>query len=133
MHNNSADGLQPPLILVVMKRKMDFNEINKWPKSWAGTDKDIEYGRKIMQLMKLFIIELLDSSYSPKTVKEHIDNLWLLGGHIIKHINYHEEKREKDPLLLLTRFIDSFDGPHISVLSENEQNRNDVLVSRLHY
>jgi hypothetical protein len=93
MHNNSADGLQPPLILVVMKRKMDFNEINKWPKSWAGTDKDIEYGRKIMQLMKLFIIELLDSSYSPKTVKEHIDNLWLLGGHIIKLIMRRKEKK----------------------------------------
>lgn len=108
-----------------MKRQMDINEINKWPKSWAGTDEDIEYGRKIIKLMKPFIKELLNSSYLSRTVKEHIDNLWLLGGHIIEHINYHEEEREKDPCLLLTRFIDSFDWPHISDLSENAQNSFD--------
>ena len=108
-----------------MKRKINISEINKWPRSWAGKDEDVEYGRRIMELMKPFITELLNSSYSSKTIKEHIDNLWLLGGYIIKHMNYHDENRKQDPLFLLTRFIDSFDGPHISDLSENAQNSFD--------
>ena len=108
-----------------MKRKIDITEINKWPSSWAGTDEDVEYGRKIAELFKPFFRELLNSSYSSKTIKEHIDNLWLLGGHIIKHINYHEENRKQDPRFLLTRFIDSFDGPNISDLSEYGQKSLD--------
>lgn len=78
-----------------------------------------------MKLMKPFVKELLNSSYSSKTIKEHIDNLWLLGGYIIKHINYHEEYRKRDHLFLLTRFIDSFDGPNISDLSEYKQKSFD--------
>jgi len=108
-----------------MKRKIDITELDKWPRSWAGTNEDVEYGRKIMELMKPFIRELLNSSYSSKTIKEHADNLWLLGGHIIKHINYHVENRAKDPRFLLTRFIDSFDGPNISDLSEYGQKSFD--------
>jgi hypothetical protein len=108
-----------------MERKIDISEIDKWPGSWAGTDEDLEYGRRIMELMKPFIRGLLNSSYSSKTMKEHIDNLWLLGGHIIKHINYHKENRKQDPRFLLTRFIDSFDGPNISDLSEYEQKSFD--------
>jgi len=108
-----------------MKRKNDISEINKWPVSWAGTDDDVEYGRRIMELMKPFVRDLLNSSYSSKKIKEHIDNLWLLGGHIIKHINYHEENGKQDPFFLLTGFIDSFDGPNINDLSEYEQKSFD--------
>jgi len=119
VRNRWASG--PLLNSRIMKRNMELNEINKWPNSWEGIREDVEYGHKIVKLMKPFIKQLLDSSYSPKTTKEHIDNLWLLGGHIIKHINFYEEDRNKDSLLLLTRFIDSFDGPTISDLSEYEQ------------
>ena len=108
-----------------MKRKIDISEINRWPRSWAGTDEDVEYGRRIMELMKPFVRELLNSSYSSKTIKEHINNLWLLGGHIIKHVNHHEENGKQDPRFLLTRFIDSFDGPNISDLSGYEQKSFD--------
>lgn len=71
--------------------------------------------------MKPFIEELLKSSYSYKTIKNHIDNLWMLGGFIVKRINFYEKDRNIEPHFLLPRFIDSQDGPLIDDFSESEQ------------
>ena len=83
------------------------------------------YGRKLIQLMKPFIEELFKSKYSYRTIKNHIDNLWVLGGYIIEEINYDRKKMNVEPQLLLPGYIDSLDGPMIHDLSEFEQKSFD--------
>ena len=83
------------------------------------------YGRKLIQLMKPFIEELFKSKYSYRTIKNHIDNLWVLGGYIIEEINYDRKKMNVEPHLLLPGYIDSLDGPMIHDLSEFEQKSFD--------
>ena len=99
---------------------MNLEAINNWPDSWKMYDEDIEYGKEIILLMKPFIEEL-SKLYSSKTLKTHIDNLWVLGGYTIEHINEYEKYRDTKPILLLTTFIDSCDGPTIHDLSKKEQ------------
>jgi hypothetical protein len=88
-------------------KKINIDEIKEWPDSWAGFKEDIEYGQKLMQLMRPFIEELLESEYSYKTINNHIDNLWALGGYIIEEINDDRNKINLEPHLLLTKYIDS--------------------------
>ena len=103
---------------------MKMNEIDNWPTSWKITSKDTEYGKKLIKLMKPFIVEL-SNTYSSKTVKMHVDNLWLLGSYTVERINRNEKHRNIAPCLFLTTFIDSWDGPMIHDLSEKEQNSFD--------
>jgi hypothetical protein len=93
-------------------KKMNIKEIDNWPTSWKITSKDNQYGKKLKTLMKPFIVELSDT-YSPRTVKMHTGNLWLLGGYTIERINRNEKYRNTEPCLFLTTFIDSWDGPMI--------------------
>ena len=103
---------------------MNHNEIDKWPDSWKYCSKDIESGNELIKLMKPFLEEL-SNSYSSRTAKMHRDNLWLLGGFVIEHKNRYEKYRNIEPCLLLTKFIDSWDGPMIPGLSEKEQSSFD--------
>ena len=41
------------------------------------------------------IEDLLSGHLTPKLIREHFDNLWLLGGELIRQINMDEEIRDK--------------------------------------
>ena len=97
------------------------NDIKDWPKSWACEKNDYLYGKKIIKLFIPFINLLKDDKLTRKTINTHIDNLWLLGGFLIKHINNYSEDRKIEPHFLITHFVDSWDGPNIIDLSEYEQ------------
>lgn len=113
-------------------KKINIDEINEWTDSWAFVKNDIEYGEELIKLMRPFIEELLNSLYSYKTIKNHIDNLWILGGFIVKHINLYEKDRNVVPFFLLPRFIDSIDGPLIDDFSESEQERFDRICRKFY-
>ena len=100
-------------------------DINNWPNTWAGTSEDIEYGKKVIKVFKNFITSLKVTKLSRKTINSYIDDLWVLGGYVIKKLDYDEKYRKYEPQWLFPRFIDSWDGPHISDFSEFEQNRFD--------
>ncbi len=106
-------------------KKISILEIRKWPASWANCKDDILYGQRLKELMKPFIKELLNSAYSPSTIKRHFDNLFVLGRFTIDQLNYYENDRKVEPHLLLTQFIDSGDGPLIHDFSESAQGSFD--------
>ena len=66
----------------------DFSE---WPKRWMVIDKDIPYGRDLLQPMQSFVERLIASGLKEKTIRKHIDNLWLLGGEIIRSVSLYNE------------------------------------------
>lgn len=112
--------------------KIKDNDINQWPDSWEGVKEDIPYGQKLIEIFVPFIKDMKSKKLSAKTINEHIDNLWILGGNIIGQLNYYEEKREVEPLEMVKGCIDSGDGPLIHDFSEYQQDRFDATCRKLH-
>ena len=56
----------------------------EWPSSWAGEGQDLALGRGLLQAMCPFIEHLLDQGLSDRTLSRHVNNLWLLGGEIVR-------------------------------------------------
>jgi hypothetical protein len=51
-----------------------------------GTEKDLPAGEKIVACFRPFLLQLGESGLSRKTVRKHVDNLWVLGGEIIRDL-----------------------------------------------
>ena len=62
-------------------------DLDEWPRSWMGLEKDIPAGEKMVACFKLFILHLAGLELSRKTVRKHVDNLWVLGGELIRDLN----------------------------------------------
>ena len=108
-----------------------MTDIDNWSNTWMVSNKDIAYGNKLIKLMKPFIHELSET-LAPRTVKRHQENLWLLGDYTINRINRDEEYRKKEPCLFLATFIDSYEGPLIQDLSEQEQRFFDSTCKKFY-
>ena len=54
-----------------------------------GVEEDLPSGEKLVGRFRPFLEELVTSGLSPKTIQKHVDNLWALGGEIIR--NLHED------------------------------------------
>lgn len=59
----------------------------EWPRSWMGREADVAAGEKMVACFKPFIVHLSGLGLSPKTVRKHADNLWILGGELIRDLN----------------------------------------------
>ncbi len=75
-------------LMILRNLSPDFDE---WPKRWMGLKEDLEYGKKLLPYMEEFLDDLIKRDVSLKTLKNHIDNTWLLGGSIIKHVSMYED------------------------------------------
>jgi hypothetical protein len=107
----------------MVKLKKLWSDFHDWPQRWAGIPKDIAYGKGILEIYKPFVEELL-SRHNLNTVKRHLDNLWLLGGELIRAINMDPEDREKTPMELLLGNIDETGGPYCRHMDSEEQMRS---------
>ena len=76
-----------------------------------GSKKDVKYGQGILQVMRPFIESLIASGLSVKTIKRHMDNLWVLGGEIIRDVNTYDEYDEISPLEKTQASVDPSGGP----------------------
>ena len=52
-----------------------------------GLEKDLPPGEKLVACFRPFLEELVGSDLSPKAIQKHVDNLWALGGEIIRDLN----------------------------------------------
>ena len=52
-----------------------------------GWEKDLPAGEQLVACFRPFLEELVASELSPKTIQKHVDNLWALGGAIIRDLN----------------------------------------------
>jgi hypothetical protein len=66
----------------------DFAE---WPERWMGTEQDFEYGKQLLEALRLFAEFLAEGGLAKKTIKRHLTNLWLLGGEIIRDVSLYSE------------------------------------------
>ncbi|MFP4040192.1 MAG: hypothetical protein ACLFS7_06590, partial [Desulfosudaceae bacterium] len=98
----------------------DFEE---WPERWMGTPEDIPFGEKIIHIFRPFIADLLHAAYTDKTIRRHIDNLWLLGGEIVREINMAPDLRNTDARDLLMETIGDHGGQPCRHLSTDAEQR----------
>jgi hypothetical protein len=107
-------------------------DLDNWPRSWMGLEKDLPPGEELVACLRPFIEHLASSSLSPKTIRRHMDNLWILGGEIIRDLNYTPSLRKVAAERLLRNVVHADGGPLIHNGSEEEQHSLDSTCRRLH-
>jgi hypothetical protein len=106
-------------------------DLESWPRSWMGWEKDLPPGDRLVACFRLFIQHVASSGLSGKTIRRHVDNLWLLGGEIIRDLNQTPSLRKVDVERLLKDRIHEDGGPLIHN-SEEEQRSFDSTCRKLH-
>ena len=106
-------------------------EMAKWPDAWAGLREDLPLGIGLVAELTPFVSHLVGSGLSPATVRRHIDNLWLLGGRIVRDASIYDEL-SRPVAELLEEVLGPDDGPLVSDLSESEQLSFDATCRKLY-
>ena len=107
-------------------------DLERWPRSWMGLDEDRPPGEELLVCFRPFLEHLAASSLSPKTIRRHVDNLWMLGGEIIRDLHYDPSLRKVAVDRLLRDAIYTDGGPLIHNGSEEEQRSFDSTCRKLH-
>ena len=97
-----------------------------------GGEKDLPPGEKLVACFRPFLEHLVGSDLSAKTIEKHVDNLWVLGGEIIRDLNEDPSLRKLPVERLLQNAVDGDGGPLIHNGSEEEQRSLDSSCRRLH-
>ncbi len=97
-----------------------------------GLEKDLPPGEQLVACLRPFIEHLASSNLSPKTIRQHVDNLWLLGGEIIRDLNYDPSQRKVAVHQLLRAAIGADGGPLIYNGSEDAQYSLDSTCRKFH-
>lgn len=95
----------------------DFYE---WPHSWMGFDKDIATGEAILQGILPFVAYLIERGLAKRTIKNHMNNLWLLGSEIIRGVHDHKGHRKLSPEDLLLKYVTEDGGPWVHGWDPND-------------
>ena len=107
--------------------------LDGWPRSWMGWEKDLPPGEKLVACFRPFLEYLVSSDLSPKTIQKHVDNLWALGGEIIRDLNENPSLRKKTIEQILFDVIDDDCGPLVyGVSSEQQQRSFDSTCRKFH-
>ena len=99
-----------------------------------GMKKDLPPGEKLVACFRPFLEALVASDLSPKTIQKHVDNLWALGGEIIRDLYQDPSLRRKNIEQILADRIDNEGGPLVYAMeSEEDQQRSfDSTCKRFH-
>ncbi len=107
-------------------------DLDRWPRSWMGLEEDLPPREQILACLWPFIEHLASSTLSPKTIRRHVDNLWVLGGEIIRDLHYDPSFRKRAVDRLLRDVVHEDGGPLIYNGSEEEQRSFDSTCRKLH-
>jgi len=107
-------------------------DLATWAASWCGEERDVIPGEQIVEVFTPFLLDLLAQGLSRKTRNLHRDNLWLLGGEIIRDINETPKLRKRPALALIKDAVANDEGPLIhGGFSEQEQRSFDSTCKKL--
>lgn len=116
------------------RRLLQFcQDIEGWPKSWAGEEIDIVPGRKIVEYLKPFLLYLLTTKLAPKTLRSHRDHMWMLGGEVIRRLNDEPPLRRKPVEKVTFDLLEEDGGPLIwPKITEQQQDAFDASCRNLY-
>ncbi len=88
------------------------DDIDQWPKSWAGDDDDIIVGNLLLSEFKRYLHHLITRGRTKSTIKKHADYLWTLGGEIIRDTNEHGVDESLSSKNIILKYVDDNGGPY---------------------
>ena len=97
-----------------------------------GEEKDLPPGRKLVEYFMPFLLHLAQSGLSKRTIQNHVDNMWLLGGEIIRDVNENPDLRKVAAEKLVRDVIHEDGGPLIHNGWEDEQRTFDSTCRKFH-
>jgi len=107
-------------------------DLQNWPRSWSFEEQDIAFGQDLVKIFTPYLLQLLDSGYSRKTLHQHRDFIWMLGGRLVEERQLYRELRKLDARSILLRYIDEQDGgPLLDERSAREQSLFDATCRKL--
>jgi hypothetical protein len=89
-----------------------------------GFEKDLPPGEKLVACFQPFLEHLVASDLSRKTIRKHIDNLWVLGGEIIRDLNQDSSLSKVPVERVLFDVLDDEGGPLIHGCDSAEAQRS---------
>ena len=109
--------------------------LDTWPRSWMAWEKDLEPGEELVHCFRPFLEELIGTNLSPKTIQKHVDNLWALGGEIIRRLTEDPSLRRKPTERILDDSIDEEGGLLVYALESEEslQRSLDSTCKKLYH
>lgn len=105
--------------------------MDQWPDSWAGVAADEPFGVGLVAEFRTFLAHLQTLGLSRKTVRRHVDSLWVIGGEIIRRLNYEPALRKTKPRQLLLDTVAADEAPLVPNASEPDQRAFDATARRL--
>jgi hypothetical protein len=97
-----------------------------------GWEKDLPPGEALVASFRPFLEQLVASGLSRRTIRKHVDNLWLLGGEIIRDLNESPSLRKVPVERLLSNVLHEDGGPLIhNYHSEDQQQSFDSTCRKL--
>ena len=106
-------------------------DVDDWPRSWMGFPEDIPPGEQIVAAFRPFLVHLLALNLSRNTLRKHLNNLWLLGGELIRDVNNTPALRKRPMAALLFEAVEE-GGPLLyHGDSEAEQRSFDSTCRKL--
>jgi hypothetical protein len=114
------------------RRELEYycRDLNSWPRSWMGLEKDLQAGDQLLLLFRPFLEYLAASDLSPKTIQKHVDNMWALGGEFIRDLHNDPTLRKKPVDLVLHRMIE-YGGPLLYHGGQDQQRSFDSTCRKL--
>ena len=62
-------------------------ELDEWPRRWMGLPEDLLPGQQMVAYFQPFLAHLSHQKLSRRTIRKHLNNLWVLGGEIIRDLH----------------------------------------------
>ena len=88
-----------------------------------GDERDLVPGQQIVQYITPFLLYLAESGLTKKTGQKHVDNLWVLGGEIIRDLQDTPKLRKKPVREIIDTLLEN-DGPLLYHCDSEEQQRS---------
>jgi hypothetical protein len=110
----------------------DCRDLSEWPERWMGEEKDLPVGQRLVEYFMPFLLHLAESGLSKRTIQNHVDNMWLLGGEIIRDVNEEPRLRKNSAEQLVRTVIHDDGGPLIHNGWKDEQRSFDSTCRKFH-
>jgi hypothetical protein len=97
--------------------------------TWMGLEENIPPGERLVARFRPFLEHLAASEKSHRTIQEHVDNMWALGGEFITELNYDPPLRKR-PVDRVLRDMIRHGGPLLRNAEEEQQASFDTTCER---
>jgi hypothetical protein len=124
-------GIVPPDELTLLRRACP--DLDDWPRRWQYEAADLAPGTAIVATFTPFLLDLLRRKASKSTFNRDRNNLWLVGGELIRRRHDDTDLKRLPIDQLVRRLVEEDSGPLIwPRISESEQNAIDATCRKLY-